>query len=79
MHLARARCSSDGDDVLDGVAVLQEQLLPKVGVECAQGVDEVGAAHVAGGLPHGGVDHEERHDLPVEGGRGAERGVVSQA
>ena len=59
--------------------MLQEQLVAEVGVECAQGVDEVGAAHVACGLPHGGVDDEERHDLPVDGGRSAERGVVPQA
>ena len=79
VHLARTRCLSDGDDMLDGVAVLQEELPVEVGVERAQRVDEVGAAHVACGVPHGGVDDEERHDLPVEGGRGAERGVVPQA
>jgi hypothetical protein len=65
--------------MLDGIAVLQEQLAAQVGVECAQGVDEVGAAYIARGLPHGWVADEERHDLPVEGGCGAERGVVPQA
>jgi hypothetical protein len=69
----------DRDDMLDGIAVLQEQLAAQVGVECAQGVDEVGAAYIARGLPHGWVDDEERHDLPVEGGCGAECGVVPQA
>ena len=79
VHLARVGCASDRDDAIDGITVLQEELAVEVGVERAQRVDEVGAAHIAGGLPHGGVDDEERHHLAVDGGGRSECGVVTQA
>ena len=77
VHLRRPARLSHLDDALDGIAVLQEELAAEIDIQRAQRVDEIRTAHVAGGLPHGGIDDEERHDLAVDCGGGTEHGVVA--